>query len=220
MTDSDTDLDSTTVTATCFKSINPQQMFKRKRTAAEMTHQSSVRPTPTKPTNSNQTFSPILAAASPPHTPPIRHWFQPGVGSISALAQNSQMMLTSTPDQQRAADFDPTYGMAAYAHHKSIGELMAADDGQQQQCVANAQSKGAARKWTPNASATAAESMDDIENKGPTVKRKRVHFNVVESERPPHSAQPYQFTPARPTVEVGREPTLRSRIAGFFASLF
>lgn len=243
--DSDTDLDSTNpaTAATCFRHVNPQHLFKRKRrhstlssTVDRTNTASAVAATPSK------LHKPNLTSASPPHTPPIRHWFQPGGAIISALAHNSQMMLTSTPEQQpqrfvatgggdagaAAAkdddDFDPTYGMAAYAHHKSMADMLLTDDAE---AIAT-ESKRRRADGVFNSS----ELDENCENLGArsAIKRKRVHFNVVESVRD-HTEmraaltarnsngtnQPYPFVSADQEQQT---PTLRSRIAGFFASLF
>lgn len=137
------------------------------------------------------------------------------------------MMLTSTPEQQpqqvNAAtestaedfDFDPTYGMAAYAHHKSIGNVRPDD------------AAGSHLRFDNSTN-------DNIENSGwPSApKRKRVHFNIVETVRDTgdmrsaltakhtdNISRPYDFTAAKLSVK-DNAPSLRSRIAGFFASLF
>lgn len=143
------------------------------------------------------------------------------------------MMLTSTPEQQPRAnnaaadatedfDFDPTYGMAAYAHHKSIGNVLPEDG------------NGSQLRFDHNATNNATNE-ENIENSGwPSApKRKRVHFNIVESERDHGEirtalrtqqsdnivARPYDFASAKMSAN-NDAPSLRSRIAGFFASLF
>lgn len=190
---------------------------------------------------------------SPVATPPIRHWFQPGVGSISALAQNSQMMLTSTPEQRTAGkstlnDSDPTYGMAAYAHHRSIATDFNADndesratttddavgDCKRQRLFVADDGAGGGDVMSPlrhrnvdgslatirkkNRMPVVGDFEQNVENCQPTTtKRKRVQFDM-DANRVDYTNQPYPFAEAIRPVQA---PTsLRSRIAGFFASLF
>lgn len=126
------------------------------------------------------------------------------------------------------ADFDPTYGMAAYAHHKCMADMLVTDDADT--IATEAQSK---RRRADGVFNTNEWSLDEnSENLGAraAMKRKRVHFNVVESVRD-HTEmraalaarnsngidQPYPFGSEDQRPQA---PTLRSRIAGFFASLF
>lgn len=243
--DSDLDITNPAITTNCFRHINPQHLFNRKRrrsdlsSAVDRTNALSVCAS----TPNSKLHKPNLTSSSPPRTPPIRHWFQPGGASISALAHNSHMMLTSTPEQQPQqpknlrfdaataaeddADFDPTYGMAAYAHHKSMGDMLS------EEADAPTIAEQAKRRRADGFFNSNEWSLDEnSENHGArsATKRKRVHFNVVESVRDHaetrtalaawngyDAGQPYPF------VSVGQQqqmPTLRSRIAGFFASLF
>lgn len=256
--DSDSELNGTS-TATCFGRINPAQLFNARKRSRSDAHPAqpqlpseSVLPTPTKSTTPKHTLV-ASNTVSPVATPPIRHWFQPGVGSISALAQNSQMMLTSTPEQRTDGkstlnDSDPTYGMAAYAHHRSIATDFNADDDDNASLAAITDdapvgdckrqrlfvvdsgavmsplqhrnvdgSLATIRKKTRMPVVGGFEQ--NAENCQPSsTKRKRVQFDM-DANRVDYANRPYNFA-AEPMQPVRAPATLRSRIAGFFASLF
>lgn len=173
----------------------------------------------------------------------MRHWFQPGVASISALAHNSTHgMLTSTPEQRTGGyggsgglatgttipyeEDDPTYGMAAYAHHKSMVEKLT-----QEQELANQHQRTGGKSSDWLSAAVAAPDTPNGEQQQQqqrsAAKRKRVQFSVYESGRDHRELraaqleQPYPFAMPLGQQNLNQEtPTLRSRIAGFFARLF